>query len=210
MSRSSILPSPHVEVNILIDRTGCARLVDFGLLTIMSDQSYQLSSGSQQQGGTIRWMSPELFEPQEFGFETSHRTIRSDCYALGMVIYEVISGHLPFHAHSEYTVIRKVLEGTRPPRDTEFADILWEMLQSCWTAQPSDRPKIEDVLQCLERASELPKPPSHSADDTTTTEEEADDFNLTTESSGKISHSIPSAVLHCLYPLREYSEIPVR
>ena len=73
MHRSSVLPSPHVEVNILIDRTGRARpTVDFDLLTIMSDPSYQLSSGSQQPDGTFRWMSPEFFEPQEFGFETSY------------------------------------------------------------------------------------------------------------------------------------------
>lgn len=101
------------------------------------------------------------------------------------------------------------MEGIRPPRDAEFADILWEMLQLCWVAQPSGRPKIEEVLQCLERVLELPKPPPHLVDETTTTEEDADDRDSTTESSGKIPYFIPFAGLHRLYPLREYSDISI-
>ena len=34
-------------------------------------------------------MSPELLNPEEFGIEDSRPTIQSDCYALGMTVYEV-------------------------------------------------------------------------------------------------------------------------
>ena len=40
-------------------------------------------------GGTSRWMSPELLVPEQFGIEDDRPTRQSDCYALGMVIYEV-------------------------------------------------------------------------------------------------------------------------
>jgi serine/threonine protein kinase len=43
-------------------------------------------------GGTRRWMSPELLDPELFGIpesEGDRPTRQSDCYALGMVIYEV-------------------------------------------------------------------------------------------------------------------------
>ena len=43
-------------------------------------------------GGTRRWMSPELLDPERFGVpesEGDRPTRQSDCYALGMVIYEV-------------------------------------------------------------------------------------------------------------------------
>ena len=43
-------------------------------------------------GGTCRWMSPELLDPELFGIpqsEGDRPTRQSDCYALGMVIYEV-------------------------------------------------------------------------------------------------------------------------
>ena len=43
-------------------------------------------------GGTRQWMSPELLDPERFGIPESkggRPTKQSDCYALGMVIYEV-------------------------------------------------------------------------------------------------------------------------
>ena len=40
-------------------------------------------------GGTLLWMSPELLDPVRFGITDSRPTKQSDCYALGMVVYEV-------------------------------------------------------------------------------------------------------------------------
>jgi hypothetical protein len=152
-SHSPILPSLPAKSNILIDQTGHARLADFGLLTIVSDPANLLSSSSYTQGGTARWMGPELIDPQRFGFENSCPTKSSDCYALGMVIYETISGSLPFHKHTDLTVFVKVLAGERPPRGAGFAEGLWKMLELCWKPQPNSRPSIEDVLRCLEMIS---------------------------------------------------------
>lgn len=135
-----------------MDATGHARLADFGLLTIISDPANVLPSSSYAQGGTVRWMSPELVEPQKFGFEKSRRTTSSDCYALGMVIYETISGNLPFHEHAELTVCMKVVAGERPIRVAGFPRRLWKMLEWCWMPHPDKRPNIEDVLECLRKA----------------------------------------------------------
>ena len=41
------------------------------------------------QGGSIRWMSPELIDPEQFGVKGNRPTKMSDSYAFGMVIYEV-------------------------------------------------------------------------------------------------------------------------
>ena len=155
------------KANILIDQTGHARLADFGLLTIISDPTNLLSSSSYAQGGTARWMSPELIDPKRFEFETSRRTKCSDCYALGMVIYETISGRLPFHQHMGLTVFVRVLAGERPLRGAEFTGDLWNMLERCWEPRPGDRLSIEVVLQCLERTVELvpQRPYSRSRDD---------------------------------------------
>ena len=69
-------------------------------------------------------MSPELIDPQRFGFKNSRPTKHSDCYALGMVIYETLSGRLPFYQHVDLTVFVKVLAGERPPRGVEFTSSL--------------------------------------------------------------------------------------
>ena len=152
-----ILPGFPIKANILIDQTGHARLADFGLLTIISDPRNIMSSSSCMDGGTIRWMSPELIDPQRFGFEKSHPTKSSDCYALGMVIYETISGNQPFHKYKNHTVSLKVLQGEHPPQGARFTETLWKMLELCWMSQPDDRPSIEAVLQCLEEIPNLPE-----------------------------------------------------
>jgi len=106
-------------------------------------------------------MSPELIAPARFGLKNSRPTVFSDCYALGMVIYETISGNFPFHKDADLVVLMKVVEGERPPQGVKFTKSLWEMLEWCWVPKPNDRPSIEDVLQCLEmalNASELPSP----------------------------------------------------
>ena len=107
------------------------------------------------QGGTVRWMSPELFNPDT---QNHHTTKHSDCYALGMVIYEVLSLHVPFYQHQDLSIPGKVIRGDRPekPEGGEgrlFVDDLWEILKHCWVPEPQTRPSIEDVFQCLEKVS---------------------------------------------------------
>ncbi|KAF9791123.1 kinase-like protein, partial [Thelephora terrestris] len=136
--------------NILVDQSCRAHLADFGLLTIISDPANLLSSSSYAQGGTARWMSPERISPQDFGLKTSRPSKSSDCYSLGMVIYEIVSGNPPFREDRDLTVFVKVLKGERPLREEGFADRLWSTLEQCWMPQPSDRPSVEDVFQCLE------------------------------------------------------------
>jgi len=176
-----VLTSLPLKANILIDQAGHARLADFGLLTIISNPVNLLSSSSCMQGGTARWMGPELIAPERFGFEKSRPTKASDCYALGMVIYETISGKLPFHEHTDLTVFLKVVEGERPPRAVGFTDDLWGTLKLCWAPQPYTRPNIEDVLQCLERVLNSSEPPSPGTDQEA---EDGDDWDSTSDSSG--------------------------
>lgn len=74
-------------MNILVDDAGVALIADFGLM-VMTDLSTFISDTAESSGGTYRWMSPEMLDPK--GFDSNGRPTReSDCYALGMVIYEV-------------------------------------------------------------------------------------------------------------------------
>ena len=104
-------------------------------------------------------MSPELLDPSKFGLENSRRTKESDCYALGMVVYEVLSGQVPFGTqYTNYVVTSKIIDGERPevpegPERVWFTDDLWETLELCWSHQPEGRPTIGTVSECLERAS---------------------------------------------------------
>jgi len=201
------------QANILIDQAGHARLADFGLLTIALDATNTPSSNSFIPGGTPRWMSPELFDPEKFDLKDSRQTEYSDCYALGMVVYEVLSGRIPFSRHHDLVVIVAIVKGERPgrPRGEEgmwFTDGVWSAIERCWKADPGDRPTIKDVLQCLEGVSGswvLPSPQTtinpQSMDSATR------NFDPSTEESSDESEppSPPRSVTH-----RSSQELPTR
>ncbi|KAF9643195.1 kinase-like protein [Thelephora ganbajun] len=145
--------------NILINSDGHACIADFSLLMVISDQQTFLATCIA--GGTIPWMSPELLDPQSFGLEKCRPTKESDRYALGMVIYEILSGRVPFEPPMA-SVLRIVL-GERPERPQGaqgawFTDSIWGMLELCWKPRPNERPSLNKVLRCLQNAMQLPKP----------------------------------------------------
>jgi serine/threonine protein kinase len=185
------------KLNILIDQDGHARLADFGLLTIISDSTNPTVSSYSANGGTTRWMSPELLEAHQLGAKDSRPTKESDCYALGMVIYEVLSGQVPFAPYKDFIVMRKVIEGERPERlggvkGVWFVGELWKTLEMCWAAQPESRPSIQAVFECLEQVPGDWKPPPPQADDDVEPDEDEDHWDLTTvsNSSGMLFDSL--------------------
>lgn len=100
-------------------------------------------------------MSPELLFPEKFDLKDGRPTSSSDCYALGMVIYEVLSGQKPFYGYGDYAVVVRIHQGKRPVRPRRaggrwFTDSVWNTLERCWERSPCDRPRVEDVLHCLE------------------------------------------------------------
>jgi len=132
-----------------------------------------LSETDVSSGGTFCWMSPELLDPLRFG-SSGRSTRESDCYALGMVVYEVSRLHLslwtliypsqvltglrPFYHLWAYLPVPAVLRGERPekPLDAEslgFSCALWELVQSCWSELSSTRPTAQQLLDHLAAAS---------------------------------------------------------
>jgi len=184
-SDTDIYPAPDAllnKVNILIDENCNARLADFGLLTIVSDPTIFTTSSSIAACGTTRWMSPELIHPSQFGRSDYRPTIESDCYALGMVIYEVLSGSAPFARLMDIIVQRMIVDGVRPERpggvqESWFTNDLWGMLNRCWAAQSESRPGIGIVFQHLEQISATWRPLPYQAEEDQ--EEDEDGWDLT-------------------------------
>ena len=152
----------------MIDDGGNARLTGFNLVTVALDQS--VASPPQRAEGTIPWMSPELLYPEKFDLDNSHPTMASDCYALGMVIYEVLSGHAPFATFRDPEIVFSVLGGQRPerPKGDEgklFTDGIWEVLELCWKQRPSERLDAGGILMGLGGNLSLSRKPSDMDED---------------------------------------------
>ena len=162
-------------MNILIDKDGNARLAAFGHMSIVSESTHSettiLSDDSEgsEGSGTLRWMGPELLDPVRFGAKKGRPTKESDCYALGMVVLEVLTGKVPFQSCSNLAVMRKIIGGEHPdrpkgPEAVWFTDDLWGTLGRCWLYKPELRPAVEGVLECLEQHLVTWQPLSLSTD----------------------------------------------
>jgi len=142
-------------------------------MTVVDLSTIFLSDTDAPSGGTFCWMSPELLDPLRFG-SSGRPTRESDCYALGMLIYEVSRLHLPqwslthqsqvltglrpFHHLWGYLPVPAILRGERPekPLDAEslgFSYTLWELVQLCWGESISARPTARQLLDYLTPAS---------------------------------------------------------
>jgi eukaryotic-like serine/threonine-protein kinase len=93
--------------NILVDETGQPKILDFGVARATdSDACATLQTGLGQMVGTLAYMSPEQVLADPLELDT-----RSDVYALGVILYELLAGCLPYrigpHLHEAIRIIRE-------------------------------------------------------------------------------------------------------
>lgn len=94
--------------NMMLTEKGTLKVLDFGIARLLGSARMTRAGNII---GTLEYMAPE----QVRGQETDGR---SDLYALGMMLYEVLTGKLPFDTDNEFELMRSQTEMTpRPPRE---------------------------------------------------------------------------------------------
>jgi len=135
--------------NILIGANDRAYVTDFGIAKVLTAETQLTVEGSRL--GTPHYMSPERCSKGDI-------TPSSDLYSLGVVLFQMLSGRLPYEASAPVELIRKIV--TSPPlRLSEIASDLpsdvERLVAYLIEKKPADRPKnAADVAQMCRRVIE--------------------------------------------------------
>ncbi|MBI2900556.1 MAG: protein kinase [Planctomycetes bacterium] len=102
--------------NVMIDAEGRPMVMDFGLARVLDDFSHASRTGALV--GTPGYMAPE----QIMG-TSADVNARTDVYALGVMLYEMLSGRLPFDGRNPSEICNKILQQDAPPIPGVPADL---------------------------------------------------------------------------------------
>jgi serine/threonine protein kinase len=130
--------------NIMVTSAGMPKLVDFGVAKAVSN-THRSVAGTVK--GKYAYMAPELVRGQE-----ADRQV--DVYALGVTLFELVTGKRPFLADNELALVQKIAEG-RPPRATEVRAEVPEPLSQiiALAMHPSKQERYSDA-RSLQRVLE--------------------------------------------------------
>ena len=152
--------------NIMLDSRSRVKILDFGLAELSrrertvgeTEETFATRTSTQNTtGGTVPYMSPEQLrgEPAD---------ARSDIFSFGVLLYECLTGRLPFQGETSIDILYAILRAPYTPLRTLVpdADPEWEkLIDRCLAKSPAQRcASMEEVLNTMSRMDALGRIPS--------------------------------------------------
>jgi serine/threonine-protein kinase len=144
--------NPHA-IMLQADPTGTpiAKLLDFGLAKDLAKPSVSEAelTGKQTILGKAAYLSPEQARGRNID-------VRSDVYALGVTLYESLTGRLPFEGETDFQILLAQINGTVPPfprwwSNHPGASVIEAVVLKALAKNPADRPATAGILANLFR-----------------------------------------------------------
>ncbi|GEM_PF-361408 len=152
--------------NVLLGRDGTAKLADFGIARLAEGPRDARETAAGLIFGTPHYMSPEQAAGQR-------QDGRSDVYALGVLLFELLTGAPPYlgasathvlAAHLLSPVPRLPAQGPHGPIPPALADLVARMMAKSAAERPDTMAEVEAALEAVLAGHELPPPRPHAGD----------------------------------------------
>ncbi|XP_074586174.1 uncharacterized protein LOC141841878 [Curcuma longa] len=128
---------------ILLDKQRNACLGDMGILAYCNN----VGEVTEYEMAGYRWLAPEIIGGDP---ETETETWMSNVYSFGMVLWEMVSGEVPYACYSPVQVAVGIATcGLRPEVPEECPQVLRSLMHSCWNDNPAKRPQFAEIISIL-------------------------------------------------------------
>ncbi|CAM0905822.1 unnamed protein product [Alopecurus aequalis] len=135
--------------NLLMDDQ-VVKVADFGVARV-KDQSGVMTAET----GTYRWMAPEVIEHSPYDH-------RADVFSFGIVLWELMTGKLPYEDMTPLqAAVAVVQKDLRPTIPANTHPMLVGLLQKCWHRDPALRPTFAETLEILHSIKEVLRSSGH-------------------------------------------------
>jgi serine/threonine-protein kinase len=129
--------------NVMVRKDGVLKLMDFGVAQIMDLERMTVTG---QLLGSPAYMAPELLEGKPLD-------VRTDVFSVGIMLYQLSTGSLPFSGRNPHEVLKRIAEGRfADPRTVNrlVADRLAKIISKALARKPEDRyPTVAALLEDL-------------------------------------------------------------
>jgi serine/threonine protein kinase len=102
---ASIIHRDIKPANLVVDHAAVLKVMDFGIARSVANEAEPRHTGHGHVVGTPRYMAPELLTGEK-------ASVRTDLYAVGVVVYECLTGHLPFSADTPAELVGQIYQGS--------------------------------------------------------------------------------------------------
>ncbi len=142
------------NVMLVAGRAGeeVVKIVDFGIVKVVGESSQETVTQEGSFVGSPSYMAPEQIEP------TGKIDTRTDVYSFGVILYQCLTGSVPFEASSSLQIMMAHLSSAPEPMreraaQADVPDWLHELVMSCLEKNPDRRPQtMEGIARVLAEA----------------------------------------------------------
>ncbi|POG58797.1 kinase-like domain-containing protein [Rhizophagus irregularis DAOM 181602=DAOM 197198] len=131
--------------NILSNFNRGVAITELGLCQPANVKSSQNTQNSNKKiYGVLPYVAPEVLRGKEY-------TKKSNIYGIGIIAYEICTGFPPYYdiAHDDFLAM-KICNGLRPKSNYKIPQLIFDIINQCWDADPSKRPSSDELVELFD------------------------------------------------------------